>query len=306
MKIKIKKISLIVTCTLIGLLVFIVLKPSTKKIDSQEKLISRDIHVEFRETGYVTPRNRLEIKPSFSGRIENIPINEGDDVKKGQVIIWMSSNERASMIDAAKGISEEEYLRWQEIYKPTPIMAPMNGFIIYRKKEPGQTITGTESVVVMADDLIVYANIDETDLRHITIGKILRMGLDAYPTERFEGIIEHVSYESRIISNVTVYEIRIRPMSKPKVFRSGMTATITITVESKSNIRSIPNNFITEKDHKKTVIVKTGSDRRPILETIEVVTGITDGKYTEIISGLEGSETVVTLHRNKKSKKQTY
>jgi macrolide-specific efflux system membrane fusion protein len=297
-----KKIFLILSVLFVVILIFVILNSSTQKIEVQEKLQSRELHVEFRETGYVSPRNRLEIKPPFSGRIEKILVNEGDTIKKGQIIIWMSSSERAAMVDAARAISDEEYARWQEIYKPTPIVAPMSGFIIYRQKEPGQTVSAADAILVMADDLIIDANIDETDLRYISIGKKLSMYLDAYPQEQFDGVIEHISYEARVISNVTVYEVKIKPISKPNVFRSGMTATITITAESKKDAKSIPNNFITERDHKKTVIVKMGSDKKPVFETREVVTGVTDGKYTEIISGLQNNETVVILHQTKKQK----
>ncbi|MDR1522349.1 MAG: efflux RND transporter periplasmic adaptor subunit [Endomicrobium sp.] len=297
-----KKTFLILGILSVAILVFATLRPSVHKIEIQEKLQSRELYVEFRETGWVTPRNRLEIKSPFAGRIEKILVNEGDEIKKGQIIIWMSSSERAAMIDAARAISDEEYVRWQEIYKPTPIVAPMSGFIIYRQKEPGQTVTASDGILVMADDLIINAQIDETDLRYISIGKKLSMYLDAYPQELFEGVIEHISYESRIISNVTVYEIRIKPISKPKVFRSGMTATITISAESKSNAKSISDSFITEKDGKKTVIVNTGSGKKLVFETKEVTTGVTDGKYTEIISGLNDTDTVVILRQQKKAK----
>ncbi|MDR0617549.1 MAG: biotin/lipoyl-binding protein [Endomicrobium sp.] len=141
-----KRIFLILGVLFVVILVFIILKPYSQKIDAQEKLQLRELHVEFRETGAVNPRNRLEIKPPFAGRIEQILVNEGDTIKKGQIIIWMSSSERATMIDAARAIGDEEYARWQDIYKPTPIVAPMSGFIIYRQKEPGQTVTAADAI----------------------------------------------------------------------------------------------------------------------------------------------------------------
>lgn len=297
-----KRIFLILGVLFVVILIFVILKPSSQKIDAQAKLQLRELYVEFRETGSVNPRNRLEIKPPFAGRIEKILVNEGDAIKKGQIIIWMSSSERAAMIDAARAIGDEEYARWQDIYKPTPIVAPMSGFIIYRQKEPGQTVTSADAILVMADDLIIDANIDETDLRYIYIGKKLTMYLDAYPGEQFDGSIEHISYEARVLNNVTVYNVRIRPVEKPDMFRSGMTVTITVTAESKKDARSIPNNFITEKDHKKTITVKMGTDKKPVFETREVTTGVTDGKYIEIVSGLNDNETVVTLHQPKKVK----
>lgn len=289
-----------------GLLAFFIFRPSKPSIDKEAQLEKRDLHVEFRETGEVSPRNRLEIKPPFAGRIEEILVQEGDPVKKGQVILWMSSSERAAMTDAARAISNEEFLRWQDIYKPTPIVAPMDGFIILRSNEPGQTITTADAILVMADDLIVEANVDETDLRYIKIGDKLRMYLDAYPYENFTGTVEHIAYESTVVSNVTVYTIKIRPDKKPAVFRAGMTATITVTAESKKDALSIPSSLIVERAGKKSVTVKTMRGGKPVLETRSVTTGVTDGRYTEILSGVSEGETVVTLTAKQTEKAKSF
>ncbi|MDR0820142.1 MAG: efflux RND transporter periplasmic adaptor subunit [Endomicrobium sp.] len=275
-------------------------KPSKQMIDEETTLTSRDLYFELREDGFVTPRNRLEIKPSFNGRIEKILVNEGDKIKKGQIIILMSSSERASMIDMARTISEQEYERWQDIYKPIPIIAYMDGFIISRQKEPGQIASPNEAILVMADDLIVKAYIDETNLRYIKKGIRSKMYLDAYPDENFEGIVEHISYESKNFNNVNVYEIRIKLLKKPKSFKSGMLVTIKIIVESKKNAPSIGNTFISEIGDNKTVTVKTGNINKPIFEKREIKTGISDGIFTEILSGLDQDETVVIFKPVKK------
>jgi multidrug efflux pump subunit AcrA (membrane-fusion protein) len=155
----------------------------------------------------------------------------------------------------------------------------------------------------MADDLIISVNIDETDFRYIKIGNKVNMFLDAYPNQYFEGIIEHISYDSANINNVIVYEVKIRPLKKPEVFRSGMTATAVITADSKDGALSIPNVFITEKDGKKTVMVKTENSRKREFKIREVKTGISDGKYIEILSELSPDETVVLLDQKKKTRK---
>jgi macrolide-specific efflux system membrane fusion protein len=301
-----KKKKLIIIGVGIFILIFIVISSlsSQKQIIKQEaKLTARDLRMGFRVAGGVIARNMIPIKSPVAGRIEDILVNEGYTIKKGQIIFWVSSSERAAMIDAARAIGESEFQRWLEIYKPIPVVAPMNGFIIRREKEPGQTITQTEAVLRMADDLIVSVNIDETDFRYIKIGNKVNMFLDAYPNQYFEGIIEHISYDSANINNVIVYEVKIRPLKKPKVFRSGMTATTIITADSKDGALSIPNIFITEKDGKKTVIVKTENSRKREFKTREVKLGISDGKYTEILSGLNPDEIVVLLDQKKKTKK---
>ncbi|GHT04384.1 hypothetical protein AGMMS49573_01770 [Endomicrobiia bacterium] len=270
-------------------------KPSKQVIDKETTLTPRNLYLELRENGVVNPRNRLEVKSSFNGRIEKILVNEGDKIKKGQIIILMSSSERASMVDAARTISEQEYEKCQNIYKPTPIIAYMDGFIILRQKEPGQDVSPNEVILAMADDLIVKAYIDETDLRYIKKGIRTKMYLDAYPDENFEGIVEHISYESKLLNNVNVYEIRIKPLKKPKAFKSGMTVTVMIIAESKKNAPAIANTFISEIGDTKTVTVKTGNINKPTLEKRDIKTGISDGIFTEILSGLNQDETVVTF-----------
>jgi macrolide-specific efflux system membrane fusion protein len=298
-----KKILLIFGLLIVAsIMAIVVFKSQKQKIEQEARLEPRELHVEFRENGRVYPRNRLAIIPPFPGRIEEILVKEGDAIRKGQIIVWMSSSERASLIDAARAISEKEHQRWQNIYKPAPIVAPMDGFIIARSKEPGQTVSSSDTILAMADDLIVFADIDETDLSRIEIGLKLRMYLDAYPAERFEGVVEHVYHESTSLNNVTVYTIRIKPLEKPKVFRAGMSVVITITAESKKDAMSIPSIFVTEKEQAKTVTIKTGTAKKPIFEIREVTTGITDGKFTEIVSGLNASETVVVLSPKPKAK----
>jgi macrolide-specific efflux system membrane fusion protein len=279
--------------------------PQKQIIEQDTMLKPRDIRNEFRVAGGVMARNTVQIKSPIDGRIEEINVHEGDLVKKGQTLFWMSSGERASMIDAARAIGESELKRWQEIYKPTPVVAPMNGFIISRKKEPGQTIFRTDEVLRMADDLIVGINIDETDFRYIKIGSKVRMFLDAYPDQFFEGIIEHMSYDAANVNNVIVYEIKIRPLTKPEVFRSGMTVTTIITGDEKEGALSIPTSFITNKGGKETVMIKTGNPKKPEFKKVEVKTGVSDGKATEILSGLDSNETVVILKQNKKNKKKS-
>lgn len=303
-----KKIFIILIVLIsLATLSFFIFRPSEQKIDKETQLEQRDIFVEFRETGEVSPRNRLEIKPPFAGRIEEILVQEGNTVKKGQIIVWMSSIERAAMIDAARAMGEEELERWQSIYKPTPIVAPMNGFIILRSKEPGQAITSADAILVMADDLIIEANVDETDLRYIKIGDTLKMSLDAYPDEIFNGVVEHIAYESTVVSNVTVYTVKIRPVKKPKFFRAGMTSTIIITAKSKKDAWSIPGSFINERAGKKTIMVKKPTQNgKYTLETREVTTGITDGRYTEILSGLKQGEIAITLKVKEKAKAKSF
>ena len=163
-----------------------------------------DLEVKVTATGTVKPYNRVEIKAPIPGRVEEVLVREGDWVKKGQVLAQMSSSERAALLDAARARGAETMKRWEEAYKMAPLLAPLDGTIIVRSVEPGQTVTTADPVVVLSDRLIVEALVDETDLSLIEIGQKTGIQLDAYPKETFWGKVDHLMYESKLMNNVNV------------------------------------------------------------------------------------------------------
>jgi len=298
-----KKIAIAVV--VIGLIVFAVIagKKNKKVINWQETTPERGaIALEFRVTGSVEPRNQLDIKPQVSGRIENILVVEGQRVKKGEVIVWMSSTDRAALLDAVRPKGDEEVKKWEDVYNPTPIVAPITGFIIARLKEPGQSVGLSDIILVMADELIIEANIDETDLRYINLGQKAKIFLDAYPDKEFSGIIEHIAYKSEVINNVTVYLVKILPGRIPGAFRAGMTATVEVVADKKENVLILPVDAIAEKGGKNTVKVKAATGPPEIRE---ITTGINNGKRVEITSGISAEDVIIMPELAKKESRST-
>jgi len=281
------------TAVMLCLAALVVLDGGCRKKEEppvQEYKVERgSIRLSVSGNGVVKPRNRLEIKPPISGRIDSVLVEEGQEVKKGEVIAWMSSSERAALLDSARAQGEEEYRKWEEVYKPTPIIAPLSGFIIKRDVEPGQTVGTGSAMLVMADTLIVECQIDETDLGRLKAGQKTRITLDAYPDIRITGKIEHIAYESEVVSNVTIYKVDILPSRIPDVFRSGMSATTDIMVENKQEILIVPVSAVNDEGGRKTVKVKK-EEGEP--EEREIETGIDDGSYMEIVSGLDEGEII--------------
>jgi macrolide-specific efflux system membrane fusion protein len=241
-------------------------------------------------TGTVMPRNRLEIKPPVAGRIESVLASEGQEVYKGQIIAWMSSLDRATLIDAARAKGEEEVKRWEEMYKPTPVIAPINGFIIQRGVEPGQTLTSNDVVLVMADKLIVKAQIDETDIGRIKLGQQVRIVLDAYPQDGIGGSVEHIAYESKVVSNVTVYEVDVIPDSVPAFFRAGMSATVNFSQNARQDVLVVPLKAI-KKRGKLVYIFRPAPDNKTA-QAVQIETGLENGDNIEVVSGLSEGEKV--------------
>ena len=243
-------------------------------------------------TGAVEPQNRVKIQSSVGGRIEEILVQEGRVVKKGAVLAMLSSTERAALLDAAKlqGKSEQSY--WENVYKKTAVIAPMDGQVIVRSVDPGQTVTTSDSLFVLSDRLIVKAFVDETDIGRVKIGQKALIGLDAYPDIRVNGVVEHIYYESHLQNNVNIYNVDVIPDRIPDVFRSGMSANIKIIVLEKNGTLLLPISAVLNKNGKSVVLQKNGTTQQTIRYS-PVQIGLQDESNIEIVKGLTDSSVVL-------------
>ncbi|MFA5499894.1 MAG: efflux RND transporter periplasmic adaptor subunit [Candidatus Omnitrophota bacterium] len=266
-------------------------KPSAETMQIIQPVIG-DIQTMITSTATVQPQNRLEIKPPINGRIDKILVKEGDIVKIGDTLVLMSSTERAALLDAARARGPEDLKYWEDVYKPTPLISPISGEVIVSQDEPGQTVTSADVVLVLSDRLIVQAQVDETDVGKVRIGQVAAISLDAYPQIKVNGKVDHIYYESKIVNNVTIYQVDILPDEVPPVFRSGMTATVNIIEKERNDVLTVPVEAVKkDKDGSRYVLLSGGPDVTPVERKVD--TGLSDEKNVEILSGLSADDTVI-------------
>ncbi|MCU0651490.1 MAG: efflux RND transporter periplasmic adaptor subunit [Candidatus Omnitrophica bacterium] len=246
-------------------------------------------------TGTVLPKNRLAIKPPVNGRIESVLVKEGEDVKVGQVLVWMSSTERAALLDAARGQGEEKLKYWQEAYKPIALLAPIDGEVIVATLQPGQTVTTSEAAVVLSDNLIVRAQVDETDIGKIKLNQKAVVSLDAYPDVKINAFVEHIYYESETVNNVTIYKVDLIPEKAPEFFRSGMNATVDFKIDGREDALLVPVGAVYKEDNQSYVLLKNDGNKNPVKRTVEL--GITDDKNYEVLSGVTAGDTIIVTSK---------
>ncbi len=249
-----------------------------------------NIRASVLSTGLVKPENRLEIKPPIAGRIEDVLVHEGDHVKKGQILAWMSSTERAALIDAARSKGAANLAYWENLYKPSSIIAPIAGLLIARNVEPGQTLTAQDAAFVMSNRLIVKAQVDETDLGKITLGQKAEIVLDAFPQNVIAGTVAHIAYEAETINNVTIYQIDILPKEIPAFMRSGMSTNVRFVIAEHPAVLRLPLTVLQQRKNRNGVLLADGAKAR--WQSIQ--TGLDDGQYIEVLSGLAENDTVLT------------
>lgn len=277
-------------------------KSSNPQVSFKEYKVERgSLLVSILSTGTVQPENRLEIKAPVPGRMNQILVNEGAKVKKGQILAWMSSTERAALLDAARARGQEEVDRWEEMYRPAPIIAPISGTIILKNIESGQTITSAEAIFAMSDRLTVKAQVDETDIAKIKLHQKAEIVLDAYPEQKIEAQVDQIAYEARTVNNVTTYIVDVLPVQTPDYFRSGMTANVHFYQDRRDDVLLLPSEALTMMNEKYSVQVK----KEDGVEDRLIEVGVSSGKKTEIISGLAENEIVVKPDLAKSDKQKS-
>lgn len=229
----------------------------------------------------------------------------------------------------------------------TKIVSPVDGVVIDRKIDPGQTLAAqfqTPELFVVAPDMRkemhIFASVDEADIGMIRQaqedGNPVEFTVYAYPGELFQGTIAQIRLSSETEQNVVTYPVVISAPNEDLRLLPGMTADISFKIEERDELIQIPNaafRFYPERKHvheeDRSLLdgtAETGDDRRTeeppaaearaksnrsrrnrhvwvkdghLLRAVEVVTGISDYRVTEMVSGelKPGDELVIGLEQ---------
>jgi len=202
------------------------------------------------------------------------------------------------------------------------IRSPINGIVLTRSIESGQTVAATMTTPVLftlAEDLTqmeLHVNVDEADIGKVQEGQEANFSVAAYPNRTFEARITQARYGSSTTSGVVTYETVLKVNNSDLSLRPGMTATADITVKKVENAILIPSvalRFtppVQEEKQPSTGLVGSLLPRPPRsttkqaedisankkqqrvwtlkdgqLSAIPVTVGSTDGSMTEVVTG---------------------
>jgi HlyD family secretion protein len=129
----------------------------------------------------------------------------------------------------------------------TIIEAPIDGIIIQRSVDVGQTVAASmqaPTLFIIAADLTkmqVNANIDEADVGRIRPGQHVTFKVDAYPTDTFEGTVSQIRLQPVVVQNVTTYGTVIDVPNAQLKLKPGMTANVKVEIAKKTDVLRVPN-----------------------------------------------------------------
>jgi HlyD family secretion protein len=238
----------------------------------------------------------------------------------------------ASVVQAEAQVSQKEaavaVARTNLNY--TIIRSPIDGTVVARNVDVGQTVAASlqaPTIFAIAQDLAkmqVYAKVDESDVGRIRKGQVVTFKVDAFPKELFKGTVSQLRMNPTTVQNVVTYDAVIDFANPELKLFPGMTAYVTIPVETAENVVKLPNAALRFKpplspEEVRALYAKHGIEPEQTAETasgapaggrretraeravvwelradgtiepVEVSLGITDHAYTEVRKLLHGA-----------------
>jgi HlyD family secretion protein len=129
----------------------------------------------------------------------------------------------------------------------TTIRSPVNGTVIDRQVDIGQTVAASLSaptLFTIAQDLSqmqIEADVDEADIGKVQQGQQVRFQVDAYPDRQFRGEVAQVRKAATNTNNVVTYKVIINAPNQQQLLLPGMTANLNIVRGQQANVTRVPN-----------------------------------------------------------------
>lgn len=232
--------------------------------------------------------------------------------------------------EANLAIAKADLKAQQTDFAKSTIYAPIDGIVLTRSVDPGQTVASSLQApvlfIIAADlrNMELKAAVDEADIGAVKPGQHARFTVDAFPERPFDAEIRDISYASVTTDGVVTYDARFDVDNGELLLRPGMTATVSVVTKQAKGVLTVPASAFRYRPAQQAARgwslsdLFTGGMRRPggnrqaqtkaptdgsrtlyVLENgkprpVSVKIGSTDGELTEITSGLDEGAQVIT------------
>ena len=217
--------------------------------------------------------------------------------------------------DANLESAQANYNKAQRNMDYTKITSPVDGTIISKEVEQGQTVAAsfsTPTLFQIAEDLRlmqIEASVSEADIGKIKYGMKASFTVDAYPTETFFGNVKQIRLSPTTEQNVVMYTVIIEVPNNDKKLLPGMTAFVTVTTDEKKDVVRIQNTTIQFKPNAalrqkmdgvrptnlkgNEAVVYTFDEKTGLIKPHVIELGLTDVVYAEVINGIDEGTSVI-------------
>jgi HlyD family secretion protein len=226
--------------------------------------------------------------------------------------VYEATREQARAVEAQVGVAASQIASAQAAVKQreallrqaqvdldrTIIRAPVNGTVILRNVDAGQTVAASLQAPVLFTiaqdlrDMQVEAAIDEADVGRLRVGQDATFTVDAFPRRAFTGQIRQIRKSPVNVQNVISYTVIISAANPEQALLPGMTANVRVVVDKRENVLKVPNAALRFRPAAGRLWI-VGENAKPM--PVAVRTGLTDGASTEVVEGplKEGDEVIL-------------
>jgi len=184
------------------------------------------------------------------------------------------------------------------------IKCPIHGTVLVKYVEVGDTVissTGTfgegTTICEIADlkQVQIRASVDEIDIGRVRIGQEATVEVDAFPLEKFKGIVTNVFQQGTSAGGVTSFTVMIEVDNSDRRLLSAMTTSVEILADTVSGVIVVPYDCVRTDEELGTIVYIKGTDAKGRVkpEKRGVKLGVTDYENTEIREGLKEGELVM-------------
>lgn len=272
------------------------------------------------------------VTASVSGTVSAVSFQEGDWVEKGQVLVSLTSDSVDDQIQSASESlrnAELSYDKQTEQLDDYTITAPITGTIVDKNYNAGEISESSQVLCTIYDlsYLTMTLSVDELDIADIAVGQTVSVTADAVEDQTYTGVVTKVSVAGTSTGSATTYPVTIR-IDDTDGLLPGMSVDATIELESAQDVLAIPAAALNRGD---TVLVTTdspsavnavsqtpedmelpegsespegaedaaaqtgGNEAQSSYVSVAVTTGVSDGDYIEITSGLQEGDVVAYI-----------
>lgn len=260
-------------------------------------------------TGNVLPARQVDLRFSRSGRVQQVHVSAGERVEADALLATLDNREpelayfrarnayEIARIDSAPNVVREREIDMELSYdalEQTYLRAPFAGVVTAVDVEAGQSVAASDAIAQLVDDSAfeVRVAVDELDIARVEEGQPVTIRLDADPGRVRDGIVDRVSLVANMQGSVVTVPVTVRFLETDPFLRPGYTATVQIIVARAIDALVVPVEAIWEEGQTRTVTQIIDGEMR----NVPVTTGLSDGVWVEIRSGLEPGAEVVALN----------
>ncbi|MFU8886893.1 MAG: efflux RND transporter periplasmic adaptor subunit [Cyanobacteriota bacterium] len=256
--------------------------------DLQERLM--ELQAQLTSAEAQLARSRSELERNESLRRENaITLSDYNQIRSTFLV------EQAA-VKAARQRLEARRVEQNDLI----VRAPFNGVVTQRFADPGAFVTPTttaaavagatsSSIVELSQGLEVVAKVPESDIGRVRQGQEASVRVDAFPDRRFAARVKRITPRAVKLNNVTSFDVFLTFLEPTPELRIGMTADVgfqTGRIQARTLVPTVA--IVTEEGQPGVLLV--GKDRKPSFQPVKL--GISGGKDTEILSGLDAGTRV--------------